>query len=131
MESKKNILDFKEKEEEFDSEHGELITEIVSPFLENITKENRREYNPKFYKLSGYQKILVDSLIVKALFYGEPGSFKKESVNPKDISKNKDLKVSLDVAKKVFNRELKKIFEKANEGYIIPNHRIKKAKEYL
>lgn len=129
MNEKKSILDFKEKEENFGSEHDELITEIVSPYLEKITEDNEREYNEKFYNLAGHKKILIDSLIRKSLFHNEKDSFEKETIRPKDISENKSLRISAEVSKKVFNRELKKIFKKVGDGYIIPNVRIKKIKK--
>lgn len=128
MDSKKSILDFKEKEEVFAGEHDEMIAEIVSPYLEKITEENKRNYNEKFHKLSSSKRILVDSLIIKALFHNDPKSFESETIKARNIFENKSLKISLDVAKKVFNRELKNVFKKIEAGYIIPNSRIKEIK---
>ena len=63
------------------------------------------------------------------MFHKCPGSFETEAIKPKEIAENKILNISLDVAKKVFNRELKKIFKNVGEGYVIPNSRIKMIKE--
>lgn len=125
MEEKKSIISFIEQEEKFNDEHDRLITKIVTPYLIRIMGDSNREYNEKFYSLSGAKKILIDSLIIKALFYKKQGSFKTEAVKPKDFSENKLLNVSSDIAAKVFNRELKKIFKRTKDGYIIPNIRIK------
>ncbi len=124
MSEKKSIMDFVESEEEFEDKHDELITELASPYLVRVTESGNREYNDKFQKLSGAKRILLDSLVKKAIFHKKSGLYQSESITPKEIFLNKSLGISESVAKKVFNRELKKVFKKSEIGYEIPNNRI-------
>jgi len=124
MGEKKSIMDFVESEENFEDKHDEMITELASPYIIRITELGSREYNQGFYKLSGAKRILVDSLIKKAIFHKKKEVYETESITPKEISSNKNLGISESVAKKVFNRELKKVFKKSEDGYVIPNNRI-------
>ena len=123
MSEKKSIIDFLESEEEFGNEHDEIITDLVSPYLIRITKTGNREYTQNFHNLPSAKKILIDSLVKKAIFH-KKGIYETESITPKEIFSNKTLGVSESVAKKVFNRELKKVFRKSEEGYEIPNNRV-------
>ena len=123
--------DLIKKEEEFSEEHEKLIAPVIKRFISIITPKGDIEFNDKFAKLTGAKKITTYSLIKKGLFYKKVGDYKFESVKPNELSNRKDLKISLAVAKKVFNRELSKFFDKNAEGYFIPNYKINLAVEYL
>ena len=119
------------KEEEFSEEHEKLIAPVIMKFISIITPKGEIEFNSKFPKLTGARKVITYSLIKKGLFHRKIGDHNSESVKPSELSNRKDLGISLAVAKKVFNRELLKFFDKNKDGYFIPNYKINLAVEYL
>jgi len=57
--------------------------------------------------------------------------FGDEVIKPKELSLDKNLGISLAVAQKVFNRELRNFTKKIKGGYVIPNNRLVEIKEFL
>src|SRR3989344_3750983 len=120
---KPSIIDFIEKGEEFSEKHDQLIAEITGKFIARILPDGKRAYKNDFFELSGTKKILIDSLIKKALHHKLP-DFGDEVIKPKELSLDKNLGISLAVAQKVFNRELRNFTKKIKGGYVIPNNRL-------
>jgi len=131
MDDKITFDDLIKKEEEFSEEHEKLIAPVIKKFISIITPSGSIEFNNQFHQLTGARKVVTYSLIKKGLFHRKLGNYKSESVKPNELSNRKDLKISLAVAKKVFNRELSKFFDKNKEGYFIPTYKINLAIEYL
>ena len=123
--------DLIKKEEEFSEEHEKLIAPVIAKFISIITPRGDVEFNNSFPKLTGARKVITYSLIKKGLFHKKVGDYSSENIKPSELSNRKDLGVSLAVAKKVFNRELLKFFDKNKDGYFIPNYKINLAVEYL
>lgn len=123
--------DLMQDEEAFTIENENAIALISKDFIEILTSKGKIEFNEKFKKLTGAKKVIIYSLVKKALFYKKIESYKLEEVKTKEIADRKDLGISGSVSKKVFNRELSKFFEKNQNGYFIPNYKIKNSLNYI
>jgi len=130
MEKKKIDLDvFIVKGDELDET---LLAEIVHPFLIRILPDGVSEYTQKFATLNAGRKLLIEILVQKIKFFKKITGRKSEEVSIKElIDKKSELKINEESIKKSFNRELKNIVKKGEEGYYVPNYNLKKAKEYL
>ena len=128
--SEKNDLDiFIVTEDELDES---LLTETVKPFLSRIFPDGTVEYTPKFQKLSAARKLLVDILTKKIKFVKKVANTISEEVSMKELlNKKNNLGTSEVSIKKSFNRELKDLVKKGEQGYYISNYNIQKSKEYL
>ena len=131
MESKKIDLDsFIVKEGGLNEK---LLAEIIAPYVERIFPDGQVEYKDKFRKLNAARKLLIEVLIKKVKTVKQVRGIKSEKTSMKELIKKKgDLGVSEGSIKKSFNRELKNIIRKDDNGeYYVPNYTLQRAKEYL
>ena len=129
MSEKSDLDSFIVKEDELDES---LLAEVVRPYLSRILPSGAPENTSKFKSLSAARKLLVDILVHKIKFVKKVANIVTEELSIKEILDRKnDLSMGEESIKKSFNRELKDIVEKGEQGYFVPNYNLIKAKEYL
>ncbi len=129
MNEKIDLDSFIVKEDELDEA---LLTETAKLFLSRILPDGTAEYNPKFQKFNAARKILAELIAKKIKSVKKVAGINSEEVSLKELmNKKNNLGASEESIKKSFNRELKDISKKGEQGYYIPNYNLQKAKEYL
>ena len=102
-----------------------LLTETAKLFLSRILPDGTIEYNLKFQKFNAARKILAELIAKKIKSVKKVAGINSEEVSLKELmNKKNNLGASEESIKKSFNRELKGITQKGEQGYFIPNYNL-------
>jgi len=104
-----------------------LLAEILKNFV-RIDKEGIFNFSENYENLVGHKKVLIYFCCKKAMVLKGVKNI-REPASQSEVSRNAH--VSLDVARNAIHRKYKKLLNKEEKGYIIPNYNLKKIKEIL